>query len=397
MGFQKKTMVFLAVIFVCGMIAATGARAQILTDADLNGRYIVSQLIAGETLIYALEFDGAGVLTDLALLNASFKVNGEDIDPDTAAQIIIGIPESTLYSVQPDGSFFFSGSSMAGALSSNGQIISFVQTDKGGLPQINIGIRAASGISDTALVGDYFIHVFEFDIGNTVNELEANSYIIDASFDAMGQMSGELIAGSIVDADPIFRAGYRVEETGLLFIEREGEGSPDTGAVSADGSVFAAVDTNWAEGEDIRIMIGVKAADEDELTHQLFLSEYFFTELLVAGSTPTSVGQFVDIFGQMNFDGFSGFQRRQLFGTISPLESTIGTVRILTDGLFVADGLTGTIVPDGSFFAATRIEPGLAGLRIGIANSTFIGSERRLLNVEPVDHDAVCFIRAVKK
>jgi|GEM_PF-3714206 len=388
-------------MIVAVLLILTGPGAMVANAQGLVGRYIVCQMTAGETLLYALDFGAAGVVSDVALIAASFEISSEDVDPDTAAQFVIGIPEGVITVVGADGSFAFTGLDLAGMVSRDGQFISFVRTTAGGISQLAFGIRTGAGLSDTTLTGNAFIHVLELDIvGTTAFDLVSASYVIDATFNGMGMMRGEIVAGTIVDAEPVVSADYRVEENGQLTIDFKGMDNsdipetPDNGVISSDGAVFAAVDTTWGDG-DIRILIGIRQTREDTLTAADFASDYYFTELAVNGPIVVARGQFIDTFGELSFDGFASYHLNPLFTTCqSPLKSSTDVITVYSDGLFQADSLLGTLQSDGELFVSSTISPDTSGLRVAFSQNILIVDPRRQLVVEPEDNDDFCFIGA---
>lgn len=379
------------------IFAASGTlNSYAMTNADLDGRYIVCQMNAAETLLYALEFDGVGAVTDVALINASFEVVTDDTDPDTEAQFIIGIPEGIAFQVSTDGAFEFIGLGLVGMVSPDGNFISFVRSIPGGASQLAFGIRESSGLSDSTLISRYFIHRLKLEIDvNSVNtsEVISTSNVIDASFNGTGEMHGDVIAGTIFDAEPVVSADYRVDDNGQMALDFGDTdiSTPMNGIAATDGGVFAAVDTGWGDG-DIQIIIGVRQSDDD-LTAANFVSDYYFTELDVEGPVVEVTGQFIDFFGEMNFDGFDNFKLRELASTsLNPLNTFNGRMTVFTDGLFKTDDLVGNLQSDGQLFVASRIGPDLSGLQVGFAKDVQFVDPRREAVLEPVDHDDVCFI-----
>ncbi|MGM0454216.1 MAG: hypothetical protein ACQERN_13750 [Thermodesulfobacteriota bacterium] len=388
----------LVLVFVQAGISVPAARGQGLSEADLNGRYFVSEIRAGKTLFYSLQFDGQGTITDVNLQRSSFTVSpNDDENLDTREQEAVGIFPEDAYAVAPEGAITIAGRSLAGSLHHAGAQFVLVQTATGGEPRWGLGIRAGQNLTDTSLIGGYYIHVLELsvvDAGDDGRRFESNAGVVDASINGQGNISGQLIAGDESGLGPLFSVTYTVDANGRLTVGREGETS---GMLADDPRVFTVVDTNPGDN-DLLVMIGVPKAAAT-ITDSDFLDSYFFSAFEIQGETVDSASQYSDTFGEITFDENGDFLFTETATTrAGPLETIAGSAETDTDGRFEMQGATGTLLTEGSLFVATGVEPDSPALRVGLAKTadrTPGGTDdgtRDETEEEPISHDDFCFV-----
>lgn len=396
-----KAAGLLAGIMLVAVFSAPPALGQSLSEADLNGRYFISEIRAGKTLFYSLQFDGEGTITDVNLLRSSFTVFPNDDETlETREQEAVGIFPDDAYTVDPEGAITIAGRSLAGSLHHAGVVFVLVQTATGREPRLGIGIRAGQNLTDTSLIGGYYIHVLELsvvDAGDDGRRFESSAGVVDASINGQGNISGQLIAGDESGLGPLFSATYTVDADGRLTVSRGGDTNADSGILADDPRVFTVVDTSFGD-DTILVMIGVPKAAA-AITDSDFLDAYFFSAFEIKGEIVDSASQYSDAFGEVTFDENGDFVVTETDTTrIDPLETIEGSAETDTDGRFETEAATGNLLIDGSLFVATGVEPDNPALQVGIARTSARttggtdGGTGEETEEEPISHDDFCFV-----
>jgi outer membrane protein assembly factor BamB len=148
------------------------------------------------------------------------------------------------YSVNSDGTVSAHG--MSGVVSKDGSLFVMSDTVPDGDLSLHLGLRKSSGMSNSRLKGQY--QMVEYGAGLGPARWTSRSLL---DFDGAGNVTWQPVASS-GDLPAPGNGTYNVASDGKLTALGR------LGVVSADGSVFALVDTDWDEDGQISLHVGVK-------------------------------------------------------------------------------------------------------------------------------------------
>jgi len=326
---------------------ADGSTPPVKMDVtDLAATYFAVEVFdngAFGTALLEVAFDGTGALT--------YKERRKSEGGDTA----IG----KTYTVDADGGLAIEGIDK-GAVSPDGTYFVSGKMSSDESPLMLFGIKQEKGLKTADLKGDYTLCMFSSAPGaGTAAPVDATQ---TGSVSADGKGNFKKAAGKGFDAT------YTVDpDTGELLVTSAG-GTFDqmNGALSEDGSIFAAVDTSSAD-DTLMFVIGIKAAANPapaDLTGSYFVNEFEYDETL-----QMPIGSL----SKLSITGDGGYNLEQIANSCDcPPEESSGMLvpgesgEIQTVDDITQESASGGLSPNGEVFTAVKEN----AISVGILQAT---------------------------
>ena len=329
-----------------GGAAAKGkgkAAVEVMSIANLKDGFHTVQMLdnAGfATGFMNVTFDGAGALVceEVAKSAAAADASGMGTTYTVAGGGALAIDGVEQGAISADGSFFTAGR-MAGTPA----------------PRMMFGIKAAAGNSVANLNGAYKLFMFASQPDPATGAPVVTTSAASVTADGQGNLTpadGGFAATCVVDAS-----------TGIMDITPAATYSQMMGALSPDGGIFTAVDTDASDGT-LLFVIGIKGATElaqVNLAGSFHVNEFEY-------DTPT--GGPIGSFAKLSVGSDGAYTVEEIANSCDcPPESASGTMTPGANGEIQAVDATtsetssGGLAPNGAIFTALKEQSMSVGIR----------------------------------
>lgn len=224
------------------------------------------------TQLLKLNFGESGSLSGEAL----FSSGGEDA------------PDGLSYTAESDGRLTI-GDAVKGTISTGKHYFVAGSMAADAAPSMMFGIRQSSEVSDQDFEGDYKVYLFETATDSETGKSKTGT--------KTGTVAADGAGGVTISSGDGFAGTYTVDSgTGQLTISPDGGYSEINGILSANGEVFAGVDTDDSDGS-LLFVVGIKSAQQP--VDEELAGSYYANELISAEDTDT-VGTYMKMTVEAN-------------------------------------------------------------------------------------------------